>query len=356
MIYSIEQLAIDDSFIQYCFESDEAAVKRWNGYLLEHPEQLMAMQEAKAIVLGLKTMLRKKQNELSAQESEREHLLYVAEYDQIPAMQHPRRGAGFRKWSVAAAMLLISLVSVIFFITQSTAEPQTHLLAAQKIATKTVIHKNLLLPDGTTVRLNIQSQLKVAPEFGISNRDVYLTGEALFDVAHNAALPFVVHVKNYKVKALGTRFNVKDYQDEQLSETSLLEGKVQILFDKKDGEKIYQTLAVNEKFVLKKENDTAEKPEDHAAVQPMAYYEKNKNVETAWAEGLLIFEDWTLNDIKATLERKFDVDIDIRDSEVGNYKYTAAFKDEDIAAVMETLQMSYPFKYTIEGNKIIIGK
>ncbi len=94
--------------------------------------------------------------------------------------------------------------------------------------------KVLLLSDGTQVRLNAGSSLFYPQRFShlFSRRDVYLDGEAHFDVAKNSSQPFIVHVGNLKVKVLGTHFNVKAYPAEELVTTTLEQGKVKVYEDK----------------------------------------------------------------------------------------------------------------------------
>src|SRR5437588_18774 len=70
---------------------------------------------------------------------------------------------------------------------------------------------NLVLPDGTRVWLNAGSRITYDKNYGITLREVGLTGEAFFDVAHNSGKPFVIHTARIDIKVLGTRFNVKSY-------------------------------------------------------------------------------------------------------------------------------------------------
>ncbi|MET4545650.1 transmembrane sensor [Pedobacter africanus] len=87
----------------------------------------------------------------------------------------------------------------------------------------------LVLSDGTKVRLNAASSLSFAPTFkGQQQRVVRLSGEAYFDVAHDAQHPFIVETPKQRIQVLGTRFNVQSYPDEYAATTSLLEGSVKI--------------------------------------------------------------------------------------------------------------------------------
>jgi len=86
----------------------------------------------------------------------------------------------------------------------------------------------VILPDGTKVWLNADSKLRYPVAFNGQYREVTLTGEAYFEVTHNAARPFKVHVAGSEIMVLGTSFNVNGYHDDGLIKTTLVEGKVQV--------------------------------------------------------------------------------------------------------------------------------
>ncbi len=115
---------------------------------------------------------------------------------------------------------------------------------------------------------------------------------------------------------LGTRFNVKAYKNDRLSETSLLEGSVQIIVDKNGREEVYKTLQVNQKFTIKTDSSALlsnASSENRGEVTPLSYYDEKQAVETAWTKDLLIFEGRSMEEIKNVLERKFGVTITIPD-------------------------------------------
>lgn len=85
------------------------------------------------------------------------------------------------------------------------------------------------LPDGTAVWLNAGSKLSYSQGFGIDNRDVRLEGESYFEVSRNENLPFCVKTKEVKVRVLGTKFNFRNYQDDNEAVVNLLEGKVSLM-------------------------------------------------------------------------------------------------------------------------------
>lgn len=88
----------------------------------------------------------------------------------------------------------------------------------------------IILSDGTKVWLNSETKIRYPGRFSKVQRDVYLTGEAFFEVSKNGSRPFVVHTPELDVKVVGTKFNIKAYEDEQQIATSLFEGKVSLVW------------------------------------------------------------------------------------------------------------------------------
>ncbi|WP_114793208.1 DUF4974 domain-containing protein [Niabella yanshanensis] len=367
MLYSVEDLVINDSFIAYCMQQDADDRSFWDEYLEQHPDALPVVEEARLLVLGLKYMLQKKQNELSAGDEKSGHALYVPEatVQQLNPVPDTERNNSFkRKRAWAVAMIVLGVMALGIFYQTSRSVNSNEKPIEKIVSTKIPVEskpgelKTLVLPDNSAVTLNMGSTLKIDEGFGTGNRDVYLDGEAFFEVTHNKNLPFVVHVKDYKVKVLGTRFNVKAYKNDRLSETSLIEGSVQIIVNKNGKDEVYKTLEVNQKFTTEADSSTltAIAKDMGGEVVPLSYYNEKQAVETAWTKELLIFEGQSLDEIKNILERKFGVTITIPDQKVQQYMYSANFTNESIDEILKALQLSYPFSYKKEGNTIIINK
>ncbi|MBZ4189068.1 FecR family protein [Niabella beijingensis] len=366
MTYTVEELVINDSFIAYCTGQDPEQAAFWNDYLSRHPEALLTLEEARKLVLGLKFMLQKKQNELSANDDSSAHALYVVPDQPAPDPKEKTiAGRSYRKRRIAiAAAVTLLLGSGAFYLYN---RPQRPVPPVASVTT-TAPHsgdavlsrqgelRTIVLPDSTKVTLNAGSRLQISETFGVKDRNVFLTGEALFNVAHNKLLPFIVHVAKYKIKAVGTKFNVKAYSNDRFSETSLLEGKVQILLTRGNSDMIYKTLEVNQKFVLNTSDSTGRSIREKPEVIPLSYHDADQNIETAWVDDLLIFENQPLSEIRNILERKYNVTITIASDNVAHYPYTGTFQHEEIDEVLKALQLSYPFLYKKEGNHITLYK
>ncbi|HEX7755191.1 MAG TPA: FecR domain-containing protein [Niabella sp.] len=371
MVYTVEELTINDSFIAYCTGQNEKDIAFWNAYLYQHPEELLTIEEARKLVLGLRYMLHKKQNELSADDAQPGQSLYAVpgkKRSQRSYRKQPEQPAiirGKKGWFVAASVILLLGTGLWFFYQQPSRPGKgNNRLSAQitvpvpgdSIQAKQGEYKTIILSDGTKVTLNAQSALLISEGFGTNDRNVRLTGEAFFEVAHNRLLPFIVQVSRYKIKAVGTKFNVKAYSNDPYSETALLEGKVQILFSNGNRDRVYKTLQINQKFVLDNTTNSDRPVPAKQDVVPLSYDDAHQNIETAWVDHFLTFDNTPLSEIKNILERKYNTVIIIENNDVANYSYTGSFQNEGIDEVLKALQLSYPFSYKKDGNTIIINK
>ncbi|RPE09372.1 DUF4974 domain-containing protein [Chitinophaga lutea] len=340
--FELEELVINDSFINYCFRRNEADVAFWERYLLERPAEAATVAEAKELVMGISLMLQEPAEELPVMET-------------VVTPINPRRP--LRMWAAAAAVILL-VGTAGFFLFRPAAQQQLAQQAdtAQVYTTAMAEKKTVRLADSTSVILNAGSELTVEKGFGRHNRSVKLKGEAFFQVEHDAALPFVVKTEGYDVRVLGTVFNVKAYPGEKKSETSLICGKVEIQLPDAAGSKV---LRPKEKFVISRDLEplpAAKKKEPQAtAILPLSYNRKNVNIETAWSDNRLVFEDETFTDMREKLERWFDVRIIFEDELIEQYRFTATFEKENIVQVMKALQASYPFTCSMEGKTVKIS-
>lgn len=201
--------------------------------------------------------------------------------------------------------------------------------------------KVLRLSDGTLVRLNAGSSLFYPQRFSrlFSRRDVYLDGEAHFDVAKNSSQPFVVHVGNLKVKVLGTHFNVKAYPAEELVTTTLEQGRVKVY-----GDKIAMTLLPDEQAVYNRISGKMTK----RSVDSGNYNQ--------WMKGKLLFDQTPLKVIIADLQRRYNVSIKTTPAVDLSRRFTMAFRaDEGVGDVMRVLEkISGNLNYIHQHHTIIL--
>ncbi len=205
----------------------------------------------------------------------------------------------------------------------------------------------LSLTDGTVVHVNAGSSLKYPVKFidGL-DRDVYLEGEAYFEVAHRSDQPFKVHMGGVGVEVLGTQFNATAFPENAQTDVVLVEGSVK--------------LSAQDSFSNGKGAELLLQPGQ------MGTYTKNTeqitsqtvitDVYTRWVDGELIFRNLTFGEMLKKLERHFNIPIISNEDFVNREEtFSANFGKESIDNVFAYLKEIYDLEYTIQDNKVIIN-
>ncbi len=198
------------------------------------------------------------------------------------------------------------------------------------------------LTDRTVISLNAGSKLKYPQSFtGMDSREVYLFGEAYFNVEKDESRPFIVHTDKMNVRVFGTKFNVSNYSNESSASAVLTEGSIGVYSPS-------ETLAEKDLIVLK--------PGQQAIIQKDSFIVRKVNIEkhVAWSSNKLHFENDRLADIIKELERHYNVSIDNKSSELDNIRYTGTFSKESIIEVLNIFRSTTNFEYRMENNKITI--
>ena len=215
-----------------------------------------------------------------------------------------------------------------------------------------------MLPDSSEVWLNAGSHIRYDDNFIQKNRDVYLDGEAYFSVKHDAAHPFIVHAGNITVRALGTKFNVEAYPDENKIEATLIAGKIMIKIDGKPDQNIIlnpneKLTVINEKFKVSHENKVTRK-ELGFEVKDVSQLQSISSVpEVAWLQDKLAFENESFTELAKKMERRYHVHIVFKDSLLGEERLSGVFENESIKKAMDLLQMTTSFHYQIRGDTTV---
>lgn len=194
---------------------------------------------------------------------------------------------------------------------------------------------NLTLSDGTSVALNAGSSLSYPLTFGKEARTVKLNGEAYFEVVENPDSPLIVETNQIKIKVLGTRFNVKCYEDEKRLSTTLLEGSVDVELNN---------------FSVKGKRSIVLEPGQQITLDKITNQVDISRVDAdlyvVWKDGQCFFENERFIDIAKILERQFGVVIHIASPELENQIYSGFFsKKEGIQQILNTFRKNRNFDY-----------
>ncbi|WP_455169643.1 FecR family protein [Aegicerativicinus sediminis] len=197
------------------------------------------------------------------------------------------------------------------------------------------------LSDGTDVYLNAGSSIKFPIKFleGLK-REVFITGEAYFDVTKDQAHPFIVNTGDMAVEVLGTSFNVSNYPEDASIDVVLEEGSVAL---SNTASSSTLKLVPGEKGSLAKNGSAA-----------LTKEEVNTKVYTGWRDGRLTFRNISFKNIIPKLEREYNVEVINNNMDLNDENFYASFNEEDIKVVLGYFQESFDLKFNVDKNKITI--
>jgi hypothetical protein len=204
----------------------------------------------------------------------------------------------------------------------------------------------LQLADGSVVHLNSGTTFKYPVKFlSKENRQVFLDGEAFFDVAKDKEHPFIVNADDLNVRVLGTHFNVSDYPEDDLTDVVLVEGSVGMYTQTETFDATKSTIL---KPGFKGSFDRKNARIDTKAVITDTY--------TSWIDGGLSFRNMSFKNIARKLERHYNITIVNQNNKLANETFSASFKDIPLEKMLGYFNEIHGFTYTINNNKIVISK
>ncbi|HCM21163.1 MAG TPA: anti-sigma factor [Porphyromonadaceae bacterium] len=239
-------------------------------------------------------------------------------------------------WAITAAAMLALLIVCGFYVNSILHHNQ---LSAQY---NTIIvppgqRINLVLADSTNLWLNANTTFRYPSGFSGKERVVYLDGEGYFDVSKDTKKPFIVKTSAGDIKVTGTAFNVEAYSKFGSFETALFEGSVDIY---RENQKL-TSLRAKEKSTLY---------DNKLYVSPIINTDKY-----LWKDGFIAFEKKKLEDILISLEKYFDIKIQVNMCKLPQHSYTGKFRQSDgVDYALRVLQKSIHFNYYRDDEKNII--
>jgi ferric-dicitrate binding protein FerR (iron transport regulator) len=195
------------------------------------------------------------------------------------------------------------------------------------------------LLDGTRITLNADSKLKYPMHFGEETREVFLDGEAYFEVAHDAHKPFVVHTGNVSTTDISTKFDINAFPNEESIIVSLEEGKAEVSTNESGINK--------EDIILKPAQQLTYNKEE--ATSKVGRFEFQKAI--GWKDNILVFDNEPLSKVLVSLERSFGVKFELADRAFAHCIIKANFNNESFWTVAEVLKKATGLTYkTIKKN------
>ena len=252
--------------------------------------------------------------------------------------------AGRSRWRMvlryAAAVAVLCVVA--HFSYRQGGQDLQNTLAQIEVEAPAGSQTRMRLPDSTLVVLNAGSRMVYAQDFGVESREVTLEGEGYFEVTRNAEKPFRVSSENVALTVLGTKFNFRDYPQEDEVVVSLREGRVQL--DNRIHEEAPMALKPDERMVM----DKCDGRMKRERMMTDAYLK--------WMDGKLDFDGTPLDKVIVVLERAYSTTIRLERESLGSLRLYGCFdrNEQGLIDILEILQATGKISYRLHDDSVII--
>ncbi|HEX6983229.1 MAG TPA: FecR domain-containing protein [Balneolaceae bacterium] len=244
----------------------------------------------------------------------------------------------------AAIFLITGLTGFFAYQNFYQPEPEAKEPALREISTGKAQRVNLTLADDTKVLLNAESSIKLPVHFKPDIREVFLEGQAFFNVAPNPDKPFIIHTAGSVIRVLGTSFSIRSYPGDGQVLVAVKEGRVS--FETEGDEAFQETILTKGelgRYNLKTNEIESEQPQ-------------NISRFLSWIDGYLRFDNIAMSDIADELERRYNVKVNFENDEIKNLKLTAYLKSRSIKNVLNVITRSLNINYSLDDDRVTFFK
>lgn len=197
---------------------------------------------------------------------------------------------------------------------------------------------NVVLPDGSKVAVNSDSRLTYGSRFNEKERVIMLEGEAYFEIAPDEKRPFIIETNELKVRALGTSFNVKSYEEENNASAVLMTGRVEVASGRD-----CLILNPNERILFDK----------HTGSMTKSIVE-DADAFVNWRYNKLTFNGETFESIVYTLERYYNIRIIFETESLKKYRFTGTTANTSLESILQIFSLTSPLSYEVKDSTIIL--
>ncbi len=325
--FTTEDFLLDDHFLRWALDPDADTAAFWDGFLLAYPDKEPDVLEARRLAGELHAHFGQRRRQVSP-EQVRASFQRLSHQLDIPAGTVPlHRRTWLRTTAAAAAMILLAFAGRFAYTYWTQPSPLV-------FTTGNGERRSFELPDGSTVQLNANSELRLYPDRwqDTRRREVWLHGEAYFEVLRKAAgTKFVVHADAMEVSVLGTQFNVRSRSGK--TDVVLAEGKVQ--------------LAVASRKVTLQPGDMVSYS---ASDGRMETRQVKPNDHIAWKDGIVVFNS-PLGVVAEELESIYGVRFHFQDEAMKQQHIRLSAPADNLAQVLEILELVYPEEISVRPDK-----
>lgn len=369
--YQVIDFAQDEKFILWVKSGDPNTElhRRWKSWLQENPEKLGHVEEARQMILAAVN-----EKEYRFKEQRQQHL-WERIHDtisEVPAGVLPsaaiRRVHWLSLYSVAATLTIIFLVTLYWFSNVTTVNRTATTLVrtealhkdfAAYINTGTKVHV-LILEDGTSISLQPNSMVEYPETFTLKRREVYLNGQAFFNVTKDAKRPFFVYANELVTQVLGTSFNIRAYEKEKDIVVTVKSGKVSVYTDYKNKDKVKDEGKADENnpnnissaTLLLPNHQIIYSRENSRMVKSLA--EEPEVLSEAIDKKDFYFADTPISEVFKVLEEAYQVDIMYDEDVLQNCFLNASLGDRSFYDKLRIICKAINAQYEIMDAHVLI--
>ena len=323
---------VRDYFYGRCNDGEEVRIQQWfadNGNSSEADRLLGALLDEV-----------RSENPALAQAASEEFCRRIGH--SVPARTAPRRLTTVVRWTqrIAAVLIVPLLIAVSLLYTKTAHTPEW-----EEVLVPAGQRSELRLADGTLLWLNSGTRVTYPTHFNGRQRKIFVDGEVYAEVMHDKRHPFVISAGDVEVEVLGTKFNMRAYNSDQLVEVALVEGSVRfdVNSDKCDDE------------VVMVRNDVAQYDRLTGALEMTSF--QSENYKSRATGGGFYFFNESLDGITAQLARCFDQKIIITDPELAGVRFYAFFtNNESLLKILGTLNTDKSMSIRERNDVIYISR
>ncbi len=341
---NVEDFLTNPEFIRWVSSPDKELEAYWREWGKANPEQLSNIRIAKELVL--RTRFNRSIPTEGLKEELLQSVLRQRAHSPAPLKHTPKKTftlngfwLGLGQMNRVAAILIFCLGLVWLFSPQhDTQEPLEPIAKTTLVVKATNPGERLQLTfgDGSKVWLNSSSELVFPENFAADSREVQLSGEAYFEVAKDGKRPFIVSTDGLITRVIGTSFNI-DTKDSKSTHISLLSGKVEVKSPRAE-----VTLSPGEMMTY----DQIKNQHQIVSFDP-------KKV-LAWKYGVLRFSRATLNEVKASLEEWYGVQVRLHNVSGVDWQFSGEYQRQTLEEVLESMSYIQDFQFQIANDIVTI--
>ena len=341
--YSLEDFLDDKDFINWVTNPTDEFNEHWNAVIQKCPEKKTTIEEAvkllelihfRKLTISDRQRANILKNTISHRYSKRSKIVKKSvEKDRNNKYTH-----------IAATILIIISLGVFltfqswswFDISASSATEEVKMITKQNPAGR---KSRFYLPDGSYVTLNADSQIDYYNNFK-EKREVWLVGEASFEVKENLGNNFLVHTRNLTINVKGTTFNVSAFNSDLYESISLLSGKVTVSCINNHINEAYE-LIPGEKLSVDLESNLL-------TVSDLIMD------DVIWSSGILVFKNDDIKSFTDKIQRWYGVLVEVSGTPKEKIDINGKFDNENLKNVLESLKFSTDIKYQLTDNRVQI--